>query len=110
MPAMKVVLASYDDDPPEGGQGVYVSGLRSALQRDGVEVHTVAGHGADASDYPAVFHRAPLDFSLQLNRDPAPLLGPQRDVIHAQGGPGGVLLLRRLSTPLLSTAPHTYRH
>jgi glycosyltransferase involved in cell wall biosynthesis len=88
---------------------VYVNGLRNALQRDGVEVHTVAGHGAHAIDYPAVFHRAPLDFSLQLNRDSAPLLAPHGDVIHAQGGPGGVLLLRRLSTPLLYTAHHTYR-
>jgi glycosyltransferase involved in cell wall biosynthesis len=107
---MKVVIASYDDDPPEGGQGVYVRGLRAALERLGdVEVRTVAGRGAHAIAYPRIVHRAPLDFSLQLTRDPSPLLAPSADVVHAQGGPGGVLLLRRIDTPLVYTAHHTYR-
>jgi 1,4-alpha-glucan branching enzyme len=109
MPAMKVVIASYDDDPPEGGQGVYVRGLRTELQQQGVEVHTVAGHGTNAIAYPRIVRRAPLDFSLQLTRDPSPLLAPGADVVHAQGGPGGVLLLRRIDTPLVYTAHHTYR-
>jgi glycosyltransferase involved in cell wall biosynthesis len=107
--ATRVVIASYDDDPPEGGQGVYVRGLRSALQQQGMEVRTVAGHGANAITYRRITHRAPLDFSLQLTRDPSPLLRPGADVVHAQGGPGGVLLLRRIAAPLVYTAHHTYR-
>ncbi|HXA28857.1 MAG TPA: glycosyltransferase family 4 protein [Candidatus Angelobacter sp.] len=106
---MRVCIASYDDDPPEGGQGVYVRGLRDALQLQGVEVRTVSGRGANAIHYPRILHRAPLDFSLALTRDPAPLLQPRPDVVHAQGGPGGVLLPRRIDVPLVYTAHHTYR-
>lgn len=106
---MKVCIATYDDDPPEGGQGVYVRGLRAALLSRGVvDVHTVSGRGANAVTYPRVLHRAPLDLSLALNRDPSPLLAPRPDVVHAQGGPGGVLLLRSLPVPLVYTAHHTY--
>lgn len=107
---MRVCIASYDDDPPEGGQGVYVRGLRAALTARDVDVHTIAGRGANAIAYPRVLHRAPLDFSLALSRNPGPLLRTSPDVIHAQGGPGGVLLLprRALPVPLVYTAHHTY--
>jgi len=107
--ALRVCIASYDDDPPEGGQGVYVRGLRNALEADGVEVRTVSGRGAHAVPYPRIVHRAPLDFSLALTRDPSPLLSPRPDVVHAQSGPGGVLLPRRIDAPLVYTAHHTYQ-
>ena len=106
---VRVVFATYDDEPPQGGQGVYVRGLRSALQRRGVEVHTVAGRGAHASAFARVVRRPPLDFSVALNRNPSLLLRHAPDVVHAQGGPGGVLLLRRLRVPVVYTAHHTYR-
>lgn len=106
---MRVCIATYDDDPPEGGQGVYVRGLRAELQRRGVDVRTVSGRGANAIAYPRVLHRAPLDLSLALTRNPAPLLTPRPDLVHAQGGPGGVLLPRRLDVPVVYTAHHTYR-
>ncbi len=110
MPALKTVIASYDDDPPEGGQGVYVRGLRAALLARGIEVRTVAGRGPNAIAYLQLLHRAPLDFSLALSRDPAPMLRDAPEVIHAQGGPGGVLLLprRALPVPVVYTAHHTY--
>ncbi|HEV7679788.1 MAG TPA: glycosyltransferase family 4 protein [Candidatus Dormibacteraeota bacterium] len=106
---LSVVIGSYDGDPPEGGQGVYVRGLRAALQAQGVDVRTVSGRGAQAIPYSRILHRAPLDFSLALTRDPSPLLRPQPDVVHLQGGPGGVLLPRRLPVPVVYTAHHTYR-
>jgi len=106
---VRVCIATYDDDPPEGGQGVYVRSLRTELQRRGVEVRTVSGRGVGAIDYPRILHRAPLDLSLALARNPAPLLTPRPDLVHAQGGPGGVLLPRRLDVPVVYTAHHTYR-
>jgi glycosyltransferase involved in cell wall biosynthesis len=72
-------------------------------------VRTVAGHGAAAVRFPRVTGRAPLDLSLALLRDPRPLLAGPPDVIHAMGGPGGVLLPRRLGVPVVYTAHHTYR-
>ncbi len=105
----RVTIASYDDDPPLGGQGVVVHGMRAALDRRGVRVHTISGRGEHAIAFARRTGRAPLDFSLQLNRYPQILLRAAPDVIHAQGGPGGVLLWKRLGAPLVYTAHHTYR-
>jgi glycosyltransferase involved in cell wall biosynthesis len=105
----RVTIASYDDDPPLGGQGVVVHGMRAALERRGVRVHTISGRGEHAIAFARRTGRAPLDFSLQLNRYPQILLRAAPDVIHAHGGPGGVLLWKHLGAPLVYTAHHTYR-
>ena len=105
----RVTVATYDDDPPLGGQGVVVHGIRAALERRGVRVHTISGRGEHAIAFARRTGRAPLDFSLQLNRYPQTLLRASPDVIHAQGGPGGVLLWKRVGAPLVYTAHHTYR-
>jgi glycosyltransferase involved in cell wall biosynthesis len=105
----RVTIASYDDDPPLGGQGVVVHGMRAALERRGVQVHTISGRGEHAIAFARRTGRAPLDFSMQLNRYPQILLRAAPDVIHAQGGPGGVLLWKKLGAPLVYTAHHTYR-
>jgi glycosyltransferase involved in cell wall biosynthesis len=107
--SLRAVIATYDDAPPIGGQGRYVCGLRAGLRRRGVEVRTVAGHGDGAVHVPPVTRRPPLDHSLALTRDPRPLLAGAPDVIHVMGGPGGVILPRRLATPVVYTAHHTYR-
>jgi glycosyltransferase involved in cell wall biosynthesis len=105
----RVTIASYDDDPPLGGQGVVVHGMRAALERRGVQVHTISGRGEHAIAFARRTGRAPLDFSMQLNRYPQILMRAAPDVIHAQGGPGGVLLWKKLGAPLVYTAHHTYR-
>jgi glycosyltransferase involved in cell wall biosynthesis len=105
----RVTLVSYDDEPPQGGQGVEVRGMRRELSARGHSVTTVAGRGDHALRYPRVTGRAPLDFSLHLNRHPRLLCTDTADVVHALGGPGGVLLLRQLPVPLVYTANHTYR-
>jgi glycosyltransferase involved in cell wall biosynthesis len=105
---LRAVIATFDDAPPIGGQGRYVCGLRAALQRRGVEVRTVAGHGDQAVPVPRVTGRPPLDHSLALTRDARPLLRPAADVVHVMGGPGGVIIPRRLGVPVVYTAHHTY--
>jgi glycosyltransferase involved in cell wall biosynthesis len=106
---LRVCLATYDDDPPLGGQGVLVRGMRASLQRRGVDVRTVAGRGAHAVPIPRRTGRPPLDLSLLLNRHPQALLDGDTCLVHAMGGPGGVLLVRRLDVPVVYTANHTYR-
>jgi glycosyltransferase involved in cell wall biosynthesis len=108
VPSLRAVIATFDDAPPIGGQGRYVGGLRAALQRRGVEVRIVAGHGEQAVPVPRVTGRPPLDHSLALTRDPRPLLRPRPDVVHVMGGPGGVIIPRRLPVPVVYTAHHTY--
>jgi glycosyltransferase involved in cell wall biosynthesis len=107
--SLRAVIATFDDEPPIGGQGRYVCGLRAALERRGVDVRTVAGHGDRAVPVPRVTGRPPLDHSLSLTRDPRPLLGGAPDVVHVMGGPGGVIIPRRLRVPVVYTAHHTYR-
>jgi glycosyltransferase involved in cell wall biosynthesis len=105
----RVTMVSYDDDPPHGGQGVVVMGMRAALERRGVHVHTIAGRGEHAIAFALRTGRPPLDLSLQINRYPQIMLRAQPDVVHAHGGPGGVLIWKHLAVPLVYTAHHTYR-
>jgi len=105
----RVTMVSYDDDPPLGGQGVVVHGMRAALERRGVPVNTISGRGEHAIAIARRTGRAPLDLSLQLNRYPRIMMRASPDVIHAHGGPGGVLLWKPLAVPLVYTAHHTYR-
>jgi len=105
----RVTMVSYDDDPPLGGQGVVVHGMREALELRGVRVNTISGRGEHAIAVARRTGRAPLDLSLQLNRYPRILMRASPDVVHAHGGPGGVLLWKPLAVPLVYTAHHTYR-
>ncbi len=105
----RVTFVSYDDEPPLGGQGVEVRGMRAALSARGHEVSTIAGRGDHALSYPRLTGRAPLDFSIHVNRRPQLITATAPEVVHALGGPGGVLVLRRIGVPLVYTANHTYR-
>lgn len=104
----RVTLATFDDDPPIGGQGVLVRGMRAALVRRGVDIRTVAGRGANAIPFPRRTGRAMLDLSLRMSREPQLLLDGGCDLVHAMGGPGGIVLMRALSVPVVYTANHTY--
>ncbi|MHB8719620.1 MAG: glycosyltransferase family 4 protein [Candidatus Dormibacteria bacterium] len=104
-----VTLVTYDDDPPLGGQGVVVRGMRRALQDLGHSVRTVSGRGDGAVPCPRLTGRAPLDLSLHLNRHPDVIRRLGGEIVHASGGPGGIVLLRDTGAPLVYTAHHTYR-
>ncbi len=104
----RVTFVSYDDEPPLGGQGVELRGMRAALMRRGHEVATISGRGANAQEFLRVTNRAPLDFSIHVNRHPSLVTRTRPDVVHALGGPGGVLLLKSFDAPLVYTANHTY--
>jgi glycosyltransferase involved in cell wall biosynthesis len=105
----RVTFVSYDAEPPLGGQGVVLRGMRGALTARGHAVNVVAGRGADGLRYPRITGRAPLDFTLHLNRHPELVRRVAGDVVHAHGGPGGVLLIRDVGRPLVYSAHHTYR-
>jgi D-inositol-3-phosphate glycosyltransferase len=105
----RVTFVSYDAEPPLGGQGVVLRGMRRALTARGHAVNVVAGRGVDALRYPRITGRAPLDFTLHLNRHPELVRRVAGEVVHAHGGPGGVLLIRGVGAPLVYSAHHTYR-
>lgn len=106
---LSVCLATWDDDPPLGGQGVYARGLRGALVDRGVAVRTVAGRGPNAVPYRRLTSRPHVDLTVALNRSPDTLLAGDPDLVHLSAGPGGLHLFRRLPVPVVYTAHHTYR-
>lgn len=106
---LHVELVSWDDDPPLGGQGVYVRELRRALIDRGIRVTSRAGHGPFAMAYPRITGRRHLDMSIALNFSTRPLIDARPDVIQLSGGPGGLQLLRRLPFPTVYVAYHTHR-
>jgi glycosyltransferase involved in cell wall biosynthesis len=105
---LSVCLATWDDDPPLGGQGVYARGLRQALVERGVVVQTVAGRGPHAVPYRRLTSRPHVDLTLAINRSPEMLLAGGPDLVHLSAGPGGLHLFRRLPVPVVYTAHHTY--
>ena len=104
-----VTFVSYDDTPPQGGQGVELDGMRRAVRQHDIAVTTLSGRGDHALSFPRRTGRAPLDFSLHMNRRLDLIDDTDPDVVHALGGPGGVLITRRPHAPLIYTANHTYR-
>jgi glycosyltransferase involved in cell wall biosynthesis len=56
-----------------------------------------------------VSHLQHLDFSIRLNSKIEEIIKKYNlDVVHIQSGPGGVLLLKKLSIPTVITSHHTY--
>jgi len=106
---LHVEFVSWDDDPPVGGQGVYVRELRHALTDRGIRVTSRSGRGPFAMSYPRITGRRHLDMSIALNVSPRRLLDANPDVIQISGGPGGLQLLRRLPKPTVYVAYHTHR-
>lgn len=106
---LHIELVSWDDDPPVGGQGVYVRELRSALTDRGIKVTSRSGRGPHAITYPRITGRRHLDMSVALNLSTRSLLEACPDVVQLSGGPGGLQLLRRLPLPTVYVAYHTHR-
>jgi glycosyltransferase involved in cell wall biosynthesis len=106
---VRVTFVAFDDEPPQGGQGVMLRGMRRTLSERDVDTRVISGRGEHAIRFAAVTRRPPLDLSLWLNRHPELITRTQPDIVHAHGGPGGVLLVRRLDVPVVYTAHHTYR-
>ena len=106
---MHVRLVTWDDTPALGGQGVVMAAVRRAVSAQGVTVTTVAGRGPHAVAHPRLSGRRHLDLAAALNAAPAVLLEGDPDVVHVSGGPGGLVVLRRLPVPVVYTAHHTHR-
>lgn len=115
---MRIGLFTYDFDPPIGGLGVYVQRLVEACERVSIE-HDILVFSPSKNSRQRVgllarrFWRrrggAPL-FSLSLSMRLGYYVRKHKlDLVHVQGGSGGVMLVRKPRVPLLVTAHHTYR-
>ncbi|HWC31001.1 MAG TPA: glycosyltransferase family 4 protein [Dehalococcoidia bacterium] len=107
---MRVALVTYDFDET-GGQGRFSQGLVRALRRCDVEVDVISPGSADWRWPSRLATRLGKNagFSLAANWElPALLRQGGYDLVHANGGPGGVFLPLGLKPPLVYTAHHTY--
>jgi glycosyltransferase involved in cell wall biosynthesis len=107
---MRVAFVTYDFKET-GGQGRFSQGLVSALRKHGVEIDVVEPttiHADWLSRAVTRFGRG-VGFSCLLNLQLRSLLNSRGvDLIHANGGPGGVFLSLRQASPIMYTAHHTY--
>lgn len=107
--ALRVGIVSYDGLVPQGGQGVYVSNLTRRLPQHDIQPVVFSARGDGNGLGISLGGASPLDFSWRASRAlPALLREHHIDMVHAQGGPGGVMLLRHPKTPLVYTAHHLY--
>ena len=105
---LRVGLVSYDFYPPLGGQGVYVYEVARKLPQYGVEPVVFCPRSGNGPVIPLGGGNS-LTFSYRVNRTLPSLVRRHRiDVVHAQGGPGGVLLLRSPGLPMMYTVHHLY--
>ncbi|ASA78636.1 glycosyltransferase family 4 protein [Thermococcus sp. 5-4] len=112
---MRVGIITYDFYPPIGGQGVYVYEIyRRLLDRDLMEIYVFSNRKNDLKNSfyascPAIFGLGPILFSVYINlRIKEWVRQNELDVVHIQGGPGGVFLLINPGVPVVYTAHHTY--
>src|SRR5579862_109725 len=86
-----------------------MAAVRRAVAGHGVRVTTVAGRGPHAVAHRSLTGRPHLDLALTLHADPTLLLEGDPDLVHVSGGPGGLVVLKRLPVPVVYTAHHTHR-
>ncbi|HXH21900.1 MAG TPA: glycosyltransferase family 4 protein [Dehalococcoidia bacterium] len=110
----RVGIVTYDFFPPIGGQGRHTYELWWHLRRLGADVkvlssrpNALAGHTCAGT--PAAMLARGIGFSIHANVVLSRWLHANPcDLLHLNGGPGGVLLLVKPPAPLLYTAHHTY--
>jgi glycosyltransferase involved in cell wall biosynthesis len=112
---IRVGIVSYDYSPAKGGQGRFTQALvQELIKAPDLEVHVFSpDHGPLERQSPSGILTANLakhfGFSLSVATQLRRWKCKHRiDVFHLNGGPGGVLLLKALDTPLIYTAHHTY--
>ena len=107
---MRVAFLTYDFEET-GGQGRFSQGLVSALRADGVDVDVIqpaTTHSDRLSRAATRFGKGP-GFSFLVNLHSRSILeSGSADLIHVNGGPGGVLIPRSQACPVVYTAHHTY--
>lgn len=112
---MRVGIITYDFYPPIGGQGVYTYELYKYLnESDEFEVFVFSSRGNDLRNHVriATFGKSGIDtlvFSNIVNVNIGKWIKKYKlDLVHLQGGPGGVFLLIKPKVPVIYTAHHLY--
>jgi len=106
---MRVGIISYDFYPPIGGQGTYTYELYQHLPSEGVTPIVFTSRNSKLKNTHYVPANDPVSFSILVNLELRQRIHKYKlDLIHLQGGPGGVFLLQRVDIPVIYTSHHTY--
>lgn len=115
---MRILVVSYDYQPPIGGMGDTVTHTVAELRRTHPECQVSVLCPTERSDVPVPgwvqrrhgrrFGCPFFSFYLLLGGMKNALQVITPDVVHAHAGSGGVFVLQRPAHPLLVTAHHTY--
>jgi glycosyltransferase involved in cell wall biosynthesis len=114
---MKLVVGvfAYDFFPIVGGQGRHVYELyRESRSDEGITVRVFSPRSNALEDHVQVHPRTVaglrnMALSALLLRDiPRLIREHELDIVHLHGGPGGLLLPRKLPVPTVFTCHHTY--
>jgi len=112
---VRVGIIAYDFFPFEGGQGRHIYELFTRLREmPGIEPFVFSSAQNNLESHIQIFpitkkYGKNISFSLLLTSILDSLIKRHNlDILHFHGGPGGVLLFKTPSVPIVYTAHHTY--
>ena len=108
MKKLNVGIVSYDFNPPIGGQGIYTKEIYNNLDLKKINPIIISGSQIKHDGY-NINSSNNFIFSIKFNFLINKLIKRfNLDILHLQGGPGGVFLLRKIKIPVIYTAHHSY--
>ncbi len=113
---LTVGIFTYDFYPIKGGIGRFVYEFyRQSLKNSEFNVKIFSPSNISLKNHVSIFSSSEkgkfkhFEFSLRLHAKINSLIKEYGlDVIHIQGGPGGVLFIKKVSIPVIYTVHHTY--
>lgn len=111
-----VGLFTYDFFPIFGGMGRHIYEIyKQSLKDKDITLYVFSPNENRLENHITVFPETKnsnfknIEFSIKVNKDFENIINRYKlDLIHLQGGPGGLFLFRKLSKPVIYTTHHTY--
>jgi glycosyltransferase involved in cell wall biosynthesis len=110
----RIGIVSFDYDPPIGGQGVYVKNIINFLKAQKIYPFVFSTANNESKNHKKIKRFGKNNFgpilcslivNLKINRW---IKKYKLGLIHIQTGAGGVLMLRKLNTPIITTSHLLY--
>src|SRR6266567_2501604 len=111
---LRIGIITFDFDPPIGGQGTYVKTLTNFLDKNKVNYFVFSTANNTSKNHiklPRFGNRnfGPIIFSIFVNILINKWIDKfNLDIVHLQGGAGGVFLIRKVKKPVITTSHMLY--
>jgi glycosyltransferase involved in cell wall biosynthesis len=112
----RVGIFTYDFFPIIGGQGRFLYELyRQNIKKNKIDLYFFSPSKSNLKNHIQIFPETlnsklkNLEYSAKLHWEIEDLIDKYKlDIVHFQGGPGGLFFLKRVKIPLVFTSHHTY--